>query len=76
MHYLGHIKKKLNSMVLVRERTIPTERPPLVGEVIASFCGYRVPRGQRGGSLRPYYRFSRQEPLLFNQVAPQLYSRG
>jgi hypothetical protein len=31
--------KKLNSMVCVRERTIPTERPPLVGEVIANFCG-------------------------------------
>jgi hypothetical protein len=28
---------KLNSMVRVRERTIPTERPPLVGEVIANF---------------------------------------
>jgi hypothetical protein len=27
-----------NSMVWVRERTIPTERPPLVGEVIANFC--------------------------------------
>jgi hypothetical protein len=32
-------KTKLNSMVWVRERTIPTERPPLVGEVIANFCG-------------------------------------
>jgi hypothetical protein len=32
-------KKKLNSMVWVRERTIPTERPPLVGEVIANLCG-------------------------------------
>jgi hypothetical protein len=31
--------KKLNSMVWVRERTIPTERPLLVGEVIANFCG-------------------------------------
>jgi hypothetical protein len=30
---------KLNFMVWVRERTIPTERPPLVGEVIANFCG-------------------------------------
>jgi hypothetical protein len=28
-----------NSMVWVRERTIPTERPPLVGEVIANFWG-------------------------------------
>jgi hypothetical protein len=32
-------KKKKNSMVWVRERTIPTERPPLVGEVIANLCG-------------------------------------
>jgi hypothetical protein len=31
-------------MVGVRERTIPTERPPLVGEVIANLCGYRVDR--------------------------------
>jgi hypothetical protein len=28
---------KLNSMVPVRERTIPTERTPLVGKVIANF---------------------------------------
>jgi hypothetical protein len=64
------------SMVWVRERTIPIERPPLVGEVIANFCGWRVPRGQCDGSLRPHFRFSRQEPLFFYQVAPQLYSRG
>jgi hypothetical protein len=68
--------KQTNSMVWVRERTTPTERPPLVGEVIANFCGERVPRGQRNGSLRPCSRFSRQEPLLFYQVHPQLYSRG
>jgi hypothetical protein len=35
-----------------------------------------VPRGQRDGSIRSYSRFSRQEPLLFYQVSPQLYSRG
>jgi hypothetical protein len=46
-----------NSMVWVRKRTIPTEWPPLVGEVIANFCGYRVPRGQRDRSLRPYSVF-------------------
>jgi hypothetical protein len=34
-----HYIKKLNSMALVRERTIPTERPPPVGEVSANFCG-------------------------------------
>jgi hypothetical protein len=30
---------KLNSVVLVRKRTIPIERPPLAGEVSANFCG-------------------------------------
>jgi hypothetical protein len=34
-------------MVRVREQTIPTERPPHVGEVIANLYGQRVPRGQR-----------------------------
>ena len=34
-----HIKLKLNSVALVRERTIPTERPPPVSEVSANFCG-------------------------------------
>jgi hypothetical protein len=32
-------KLKINSVALVRERTIPTERPLLVGEVIANFFG-------------------------------------
>jgi hypothetical protein len=44
-------------MVRVRERTIPTERPPLVGEVIANFCGQRVPRGQRDGSYGLIFGF-------------------
>jgi hypothetical protein len=35
----GIKKTRLNSVALVRERTIPTERPPLVGEVSANFCG-------------------------------------
>jgi hypothetical protein len=38
----SHLAKgltKLNSVALVRERTIPTERPPPVGEVSANFCG-------------------------------------
>ena len=46
--------KKKNSVALVRERTIPTERPPLVGEVSANFFADRgVSRGQRNGSPRP-----------------------
>jgi hypothetical protein len=76
LHGTKQKTNKTNSMVWVRERTIPTERPPLVGEVTANFCGQRVPRGQRDGFLWPYSRLSRQEPLLFYQVAPQLYSRG
>jgi hypothetical protein len=63
---------KLNSVALVLERTIPTERPPLVGEVRANFCWQRS-RSQGNGSPRPYSQFSRPEPLL---LAPQLYSRG
>jgi hypothetical protein len=32
-------KTRLNSVALVRKQTIPTERPPLVGEGSANFCG-------------------------------------
>ena len=45
--------KKLNSVALVRERTIPTERPPPVGEVSANFADRGVSRGQHNGSPRP-----------------------
>jgi hypothetical protein len=34
----GQLKLK-NSMVRVSEQIIPTERPLLVGEVIANYCG-------------------------------------
>jgi hypothetical protein len=30
--------KKLNSVALVREGTVPTERPLLVGEVVSTFA--------------------------------------
>jgi hypothetical protein len=45
------IKKNTNSVALVRERTIPAERPPLVGEVSASFCIKRDPDGRNLGFL-------------------------
>ena len=32
-------KQQTNSVASVRTRTIPTERPPPVGEVSANFCG-------------------------------------
>jgi hypothetical protein len=34
---LRWLRSKKNSVALVRKRTIPTERPPLVGEVSANF---------------------------------------
>jgi hypothetical protein len=39
LHYLYILYKHKLHGLRVRERTIPTERPPLVGEVIANFCG-------------------------------------
>jgi hypothetical protein len=38
---------KLNPVALVREQTISTERPLLLGEVSANFCGLKMSRGQR-----------------------------
>jgi hypothetical protein len=49
------------TLTLVRERTIPTERPPLVGEASANFFA-----DQNNGSSLPYTRISRPEPLLLN----------
>jgi hypothetical protein len=37
--YITNQSKKLNSVTLVRKRTIPTERPRLVGEVSAKIWG-------------------------------------
>jgi hypothetical protein len=54
MHTEAHIfQQQTNSVVLVRKRTIPIERPPLVGEVSANFIGDMVSRGQRNESPRP-----------------------
>jgi hypothetical protein len=44
-------KNKTNFMALVRERTTPTERTPLVGEVSANFLQIKVLRVQRDGSM-------------------------
>jgi hypothetical protein len=39
LHYQTCTNYNLNPVALVHERTIPTERPPPVGEVSANFCG-------------------------------------
>jgi hypothetical protein len=36
--YIRDLYSKTKSVALVRERTIPTERPPLVVEISANFC--------------------------------------
>jgi hypothetical protein len=54
------------SVALVRERTIPTERRPLIGEGSAIFFvlfADRVCRSAKG-IPQPYFRFSRPEQIL------------
>jgi hypothetical protein len=49
----GRPLKKETPWLLVRNRTIPTEPPPRIGEVSANSCGCRMSRGQRKGFPRP-----------------------
>jgi hypothetical protein len=69
------IKKKTPWSETASELYRPSDRR-LSTKWLPTFADRGVPRGLRDGSLRPYSRFSRQEPLFFYQVAPQLYSRG
>jgi hypothetical protein len=69
-------KKRTYSMALVRERTIPTERPQLVGEISPTFA-------DRGcfvvSTVDPHSRirvFLDRSRYCFFHVAPQLHSRG
>jgi hypothetical protein len=67
-------KKRTNSVAWGRERTIPTERPPFVGQVSDNVCGttwsaWRIPYGRNFGFLD-------RSRYFFFKEAPQLYSRG
>jgi hypothetical protein len=53
----------LNSVGWVRERTTPTQRQPLVGEVGDNFWGQRVPHGQHNGSPTTVISVSRPGKL-------------
>jgi hypothetical protein len=65
------------SVALVRERIIPTERSPLVGEVSANFCGGRLCCVVSATDpLHSILGFTDRSRYFFFQVAPQLYSRG
>jgi hypothetical protein len=69
------VKTKLNSVACVRERTIPTERLQLFGEVSTNFL--RI-EGVTWSVTDPYgsnLGFLDRSRYFFFQVAPQLYSR-
>jgi hypothetical protein len=71
--------KKLNSVALVRGRSISTERPPLVGEVSANFLFLWIEgvawSAQRIPKVVNFDFLDRSRYFSF-QVAPQLFSRG
>jgi hypothetical protein len=70
---LGHyIRTKIKQNKLLGERNIPTERPPLVGEVSATFSHVVSVTDSYGRILI----FLDRNRYFFFQVAPQLYSRG
>jgi hypothetical protein len=56
-------KLEKNSVASVRERTIPSDRR-LLTKLVLTFANRGCPCSQRDGSLRPYSRLSRLEPLL------------
>ena len=45
---------RTNSVALVRERTIPTERTPQSAKLVPTFVDRGVSRGQRDGSPWPF----------------------
>src|SRR5215468_7523881 len=64
---IRYIIIKKNSVAVVRERTIPTERPPPVGEVSANL--WRIEGSHVVSATGPHGRkslFSRPESLLFH----------
>jgi hypothetical protein len=69
-------QKQTNFVAWVRERTIPTEQLPLVGEVSANlriegatWSAWKISYGRILGFLN-------RSRYFFFQVAPQLHSRG
>jgi hypothetical protein len=67
---------KLNSVALVRERTMPTERPPLVGEVVPTFADRGVAWSAQRIPTVVILGFLDRSRYCFFQVASQLSSRG
>jgi hypothetical protein len=70
------LKLKLNSVAFVSEQTMLTERPPLVGEVSANFCGRGCPVVSATDPPGRILGFLDRSRYYFFRVAPQLSSRG
>jgi hypothetical protein len=70
-------KQKQTPWALVRKRSIPTERPPLVDKILVPpFVDSGMSRGQRGGSLTVVnLSFLDRSRYFFFQVAPHLSSQ-
>jgi hypothetical protein len=62
--WLSTVKKKKKLPGLSPRTNYADRVTAIVGEASANFCGMMVPRGQRDGSLRPYYWSSRQGTLF------------
>jgi hypothetical protein len=63
-----------NSVALVRQRTIQTKRPPLVGKVSANICWCSVVSATNSHGC--ILGFVDRRRYHFFQVAPQLYFRS
>jgi hypothetical protein len=63
------------SLALVREQIIPTERPPLVGEVSAKFADRGCHMFSVTDTYGRIFDFLVRSRYFFFHVAPQLYSR-
>jgi hypothetical protein len=76
----GHMGRNMYSTIdsgaWVRERIIPTERPPLAGTVSAKFADRECHVVSATDPLGRILRFLARSHYCFFQVAPQLYSRG
>jgi hypothetical protein len=65
LNVLVFLTLKTAKLCCLSQRANYTERPLIVGEDSANFCGKSVSRGQRDGSLLLYSRFSGPGPLIF-----------
>jgi hypothetical protein len=66
----------INSVALVRKRTMPTERPPLVGEVVPTFADRGCWVVSATDPPDVCLGFLDRSRYCFFQVVPQLSSRG